>query len=153
MAAARGDPMKDLPHQYFVTARGASTGAVDLSSPGVANLHSEPPPEFGGSGAEWSPETLLCAAVADCFLLTFRAVARAAKIEYVDLACDVAGKLDRVDGQLRFTHFVLRARLAVPPGSDASRARAMLEKAERGCLISRSLAAPTVLAAEVVYPA
>lgn len=145
--------MKDLPHQYFVTARGAASGTVALSSPGVATLQSEPPPEFGGGGAEWSPETLLCAAVADCFLLTFRAIARAAQLSYVGFSCDVAGKLDRVEGQLRFTEFVLRARLAVAPGTDEARARSLLEKAERGCLVSRSLSAAVTLAAEVIYVA
>ena len=121
-------------------------GSLDLMAPVAAYL-----PEFGGNGKEWSPETLLCAAIADCFVLTFRGIARASKLTFADVACDVAGKLDRVDGQLRFTGFTLRARLAVPPDTDEARARALLEKAERGCLISRSLAAPTTLAAEVVF--
>ena len=33
--------------------------------------------EFGGPGDLWSPETMLAGAVAGCFILTFRAAARA----------------------------------------------------------------------------
>jgi organic hydroperoxide reductase OsmC/OhrA len=149
-SAADGGSMKDLPHHYPASARGSSTGIVTVTSPGLASFASGPPSEFGGSGMEWSPETLLSAAVADCFILTFRAIARASKLSFEDLACDVDGELDRVDGQLRFTRFVVRARLVVPAGGDEARARALLEKAERGCLVSRSLLASTSLEAEVV---
>jgi organic hydroperoxide reductase OsmC/OhrA len=31
--------------------------------------------QLGGPGGQWSPETLLVAAAAECFILTFRAVA------------------------------------------------------------------------------
>jgi hypothetical protein len=33
------------------------------------------PREFDGRGNQWSPESLLAAALADCFVLSFRAVA------------------------------------------------------------------------------
>ena len=39
--------------------------------------------------------TLLIAAVADCFILTFRAVARASRFEWISLGCTVDGVLDR----------------------------------------------------------
>jgi len=142
--------MKDLPHHYPAAARGGASGDVTLTSPGLADLASEPPVEFGGAGTLWSPETLLAAAVADCFILTFRAIARASKLTFDELLCDVSGELDRVEGQLRFKHFAVQARLLVPAGTDEARARTLLEKAERGCLVSRSLSATTSLACEVV---
>jgi organic hydroperoxide reductase OsmC/OhrA len=44
---------------------------------------------------------------------------------------------------------VLRARLALAPGADAARARRVMEKAERACLVSASLATPVRLEAEL----
>jgi hypothetical protein len=38
------------------------------------------PAEFGGPGDQWSPESLLAGAIASCFALTFRFVARAQKV-------------------------------------------------------------------------
>jgi uncharacterized OsmC-like protein len=54
-----------------------------------------------------------------------------------------------VDGGIQFTHVDLTAHLVVPGGVDEDRARHALEKAERLCLVSRSLKASTSLNAIV----
>jgi len=141
--------MQDLPHRYAVQATGATEGEVRLTAAGLPALASAAPREFGGPGDRWSPETLLVAAVADCFVLSFRAVARASKLDWTSVDCDAEGVLDRADGKLRFTALSLRVRLAVPAGSDTERAQRLLEKAERACLISSSLLAPVHLEASV----
>ena len=112
---------------------------VQVASPNLPELETAPPPEFDGPGGIWSPENLLCAAVADCFILTFRAVSRAAKFEWVKLECRVEGTLERVDGQSQFTRFASHATLSVPAAADQDKARALLERAEHGCLIANSL--------------
>lgn len=145
--------MKDLPHQYQARARGAAEGEVTLSSANLPDLASDSPAEFGGSGERWSPETLLCAAVGDCIVLTFRVVARMSKLPFTDLTCEVEGLLEKVERTIRFTSFVARVRLTIPPGTDVAKARAVLEKAEHACLISRSLAGPVTLEAEVLTEA
>lgn len=145
--------MQALPHRYHVTAKGAATGRVALEHAGVPPIESAPPVEFGGPGDAWSPEGLLVAAVADCFILTFRAVARAAKIEWSDLEVEVEGELDRRDGITSFVGFDLHARLDVHGQVDEAAARAALERAERGCLVSNSLKAPVHLTAEVAVTA
>jgi organic hydroperoxide reductase OsmC/OhrA len=142
--------MHPYPHRYTVGAEGATTGEVTLTAAGLPTLPSAPPVEFDGPGDRWSPETLLCAALADCFVLTFRAVTRAAKLEWRDLKVTVEGTLDRPDKRTHFTGFVVRARLAVPAGSDPERYRALLDKAEHGCLISNSLTGTRHLEAEVL---
>ncbi len=141
--------MQQLPHLYAVAARAAGDGPVLLSSPGLEPLESAAPAEFGGPGDRWSPETLLVAAVADCFVLSFRATARAARFDWLGLCCDVEATLDRVEGEIRFTKFVQRVVLELPANADAARGRKLLEKAERSCLITNSLAAETELAAEI----
>ncbi|MCB1625441.1 MAG: OsmC family protein [Pseudomonadales bacterium] len=142
--------MHPFPHQYRVSIAGAPTGNVTLSSPGLTSLASAPPAEFGGPGDQWSPETLLTAALADCFVLSFRAVAAASKFEWRQLECDVEGTLDRIERVSLFTRFVIKAKLTVPGGADTERGKKLLEKAEQVCLISASLKAERHLQAEVV---
>jgi organic hydroperoxide reductase OsmC/OhrA len=133
--------MQELPHHYRVAVAGGAEGDVELSTNGLPSLRSASPAEFDGPGDRWSPETLLVGAVGDCFVLTFRAVARASRLPWTSIHCDVTGTLDRIDRATQFTHVNIDVRLAVPAGTSADQARRALEKAERGCLISNSLKA------------
>lgn len=141
--------MKDLPHHYSVEASAALEGPVQLASSGLENLATAPPAEFGGPGDHWSPETLLVASVADCFVLTFRAIARASSLAWTDLRCEAVGELDRIERITRFTGVTIRAVLSLPGDGDASKAKRLLEKAEKTCLITNSLACPVTLEASV----
>jgi peroxiredoxin-like protein len=141
--------MRDLPHHYIVTASGSPDGEVELQSEALPVLRSAPPIEFDGPGNRWSPESLLVAAVSDCFVLTFRAVARASKLAWMSLECETVGTLDRVDRTTQFTRFEIHAHLTVPSETDGERARVLLEKAERGCLITNSLKGDAHLTAEI----
>lgn len=131
--------MQAFPHRYSVAATGSAVGDVTLKAAGLPALPSASPIPFDGPGDRWSPEALLVAAVGDCLILTFRAVARASGLAWTSLECDVTGTLDRIDRTTRFVGFEVRARLHVPRGTDPGRARQVLEKAERSCLISNSL--------------
>ena len=124
-------------------------GVVTLSAAGLEAIASAAPLEFGGPGDRWSPETLLVAAVADCFVLSFRAVAAASKLAWSALDVRASGTLDRVERTTRFTRIDVRAALRVPAGVDAARAQRLLERAEQICLISNSLACPRHLEATV----
>ena len=142
--------MHPYPHVYDVSATGVERGPVAVSAHGLAVLETTPPPQFEGPEGFWSPETLLCAAVADCFVLTFRGIARAARMEWVKLDCHVAGTLERRDGVAQFTRFVTAATLTVPDDVEPDRARALLERAEHACLVANSLRAERVLRTEVL---
>jgi organic hydroperoxide reductase OsmC/OhrA len=142
--------MHPYPHVYQVSADATNEGDVRLGSADLTTLPSMPPPEFGGPPGYWSPETLLAAAVADCFVLSFRAVARAAKFEWTRVSAEVDAVLDRVDGVAHFIRFTTRAHLVIPAGGDAARARRLMEKAEKVCLISNSLKGERHLESEVV---
>lgn len=137
--------MQPFPHHYSVQAQANCTGNIDLRSAGLPSLESAAPAEFDGPGDQWSPETLLTVAIAGCFILTFRAVARASKLEWSRLQCAVAGTLDRADGSTRFVQFHIRANLTVPAGTRESLAKRALEKAEKGCLVTNSLTTPVEL--------
>lgn len=141
--------MQNLPHNYVVSSRVSARENIELSSPGLAALDAAPPAEFGGPGDLWSPETLLAASVASCFILTFRAVARASKLEWTELVCDVDAVLDRVDRVTRFTEIREQVVLDVPAGTDEAKALRLLEKAEQACLVTNSLSAEVKLEAKV----
>lgn len=142
--------MHPYPHTYRVSATGEQSGSVALASPALADLQSAPPVEFDGPGNLWSPETLLCAAVADCFILTFRAVSRAARFEWVKLECRVEGTLDRVERVAQFTQFTNYVTLSVADAADEAKARELLERAEHACLISNSLRAVRKLEIDIL---
>jgi organic hydroperoxide reductase OsmC/OhrA len=144
-----GDAMKPYPHQYAVETSALPEGAVTLAHPALPRLETAPPAEFDGPGDRWSPETLFVGAIADCFALTFRAIARASGLAWTRLDATATGTLDRAEGGPRFTAVRVDATLGVPPGTDEARAMRLLEKAERSCLITRSLSCPSTLHARV----
>jgi organic hydroperoxide reductase OsmC/OhrA len=141
--------MQDLPHHYVVAAAAAGTGDVETRADGLPTMRVSSPVEFGGRGDRWSPETLLVAAVADCFVLTFRAVAHASRVSWLSLECHVTGTLDRVERGMQFTEFDVRAHLRIAAECDPEAARRALEKTDRNCLIVNSLKAKVHLTASI----
>jgi peroxiredoxin-like protein len=141
--------MHELPHHYKVEASAGPEGEATLSGDRLDTIPSASPVEFGGPGDRWSPETLLVAAVAGCFILSFRAIARASKLSWMSLKCEVDGTLERVEGAMKFTTFVVHATLEVPQDTNEERAHRLLEKAERSCLVTNSLSGETKLEAKV----
>ena len=122
----------------------AYAGAL-VSGPG------DGPPGFDGPGDLWSPETMLVASVANCFILTFRAIARGSRFEWVALRCEVEGVLDRVDRVTRFTDFNIHVTLRVPAGTDQHKAQRLMEKSEAVCLVTNSLTGEKHLSTEILY--
>jgi len=142
--------MHPFPHRYTVNAAVRPDGDVPLSTEGVRIIESAPPKEFDGPGNQWSPEALLTAAVADCFVLGFRVIASASKYAWLSLEARTEGTLDRIEGKMRFTRFDTHAKLQVPAGADIERAKRLLEKAELTCLVANSLNSERHLTVEVV---
>jgi organic hydroperoxide reductase OsmC/OhrA len=141
--------MHPFPHHYAVTMTAAPDGDILLDSTGLPTLRTEAPVDFDGPGGRWSPESLLVAAVADCFALTFRGIARASKFRWAGLTCEVTGTLDRIERVSQFTHFDVQARLQIPEGASEDQARRIATKAEETCLITRSLKATVHLDVQV----
>jgi len=142
--------MHPFPHTYHAAAIAEASGPVAVTSGKLPRLETDAPPEFDGPGGVWSPETLLCASLADCFILTFRPVSRIAQLKWISLNCRVEGVLERVERSSRFTRFTTYAELVVPAGTNVERARKLLEQAEHGCLIANSLQGARLLEAQVI---
>ncbi|MDA3922615.1 MAG: OsmC family protein [Salinisphaera sp.] len=137
--------MQSLPHHYHVHAQGSAEGEVRIGSDQLPELAATAPPEFDGPPGYWSPEMLLMASVASCFVLTFRGVARASKLDWESLDCDVEGLLERHSGRNLFSQLTVKPRLVVRNQTDERKARQCLDKAESTCLITNSLTADVQL--------
>lgn len=141
--------MEPMPHHYRVSANATADGHVAVKAENLPEIATAAPAEFGGPGDQWSPEALFVGAISDCFILSFRAIARASKLEWLALSCESTGTLDRIDRVTRFTHVAVNATLTVPEGTDTTKAEKLLQKAEETCLITNSLTATRELSTTV----
>lgn len=107
------------------------------------------PPEFGGEPGLWTPEHLLLASVSTCYVATLRAVAEASKVELHSLELTVEGTIEKQEGGFRFTRILLRPVVTIEKEDERERMGRLVEKAERACLISRSLACTMLLEPKV----
>jgi organic hydroperoxide reductase OsmC/OhrA len=76
-------------------------------------------------------------------------MAAAAKLDFLALDMTVDGTLRKVDGRLGFAEVIMRPTLTILASEDQERGDRLLEKAEQGCLIARSLACPVTMKALV----
>ncbi len=139
-----------LPHQYIATAVADNQSLVSLSAEGGETIQAAPPPAFGGPENQWSPEALLMSAVSSCFILSFRAIARASNFEWSKLECVSTGTLDKPERAICFTKVDSKATLVAPPGTDHEKARRLLERAEQSCFVSNSLKSEMHLQIEIL---
>ena len=73
-------------HQYRVQAFGAGGRNGVIHAEGVLPAISfSPPPEFQGEVGRWTPEHLLVAAVASCFISTFEGMAQTSSLDFESL--------------------------------------------------------------------
>ena len=107
------------------------------------------PPEFGGEPGLWTPEHLLLGSVITCYVSTFRASAEKSKLEFPGLEVFAEGVVQKQEGGLRFAEIVLRPVITLASEEDRERAQRLVEKAERICLVSRSLSCKVSVRAEL----
>jgi peroxiredoxin-like protein len=123
----------------IVEQKGAVPESIDFSAP----------PEFHGEENKWSPETLLLASVAACFISTFDAIAEYSGFAFNTLSVNAEGTVTRANGKLQFTHISIKPTVEIQHEADFERAVKLLEKTKESCLISRSLSAEVILLPEV----
>lgn len=141
--------MKPLPHDYDVALTGAAAGYATVSGDGLPDLTTAPPAEYDGPGDAWSPEHLLLASVSSCFLFTFRAVAHASHVEFVEIDARTSGTVDRSGGSIRFTDIVVRATVTAAAGGDVAAVQRAIDKTAARCLVTSSLATPVRVEATI----
>ncbi|WP_166424536.1 OsmC family protein [Paraglaciecola sp. 20A4] len=142
--------MSDLPHQYKVKAAGKAVGNLTTSAEQLPNIEVAPPKQFNGPGDKWSPEDLLIAAVSNCLILSFRAIARASKLEWISIECESVGELNKVEHKVQFTHVISKVKLLIPANENSEKAEKLLMKAEGSCLVNNSLSCETHIECEII---
>jgi peroxiredoxin-like protein len=137
-----------MEHKYTYVVNGSSTTVRSgtLAAPQVQTaIAFSAPPEFNGQPGQWTPEHLFVASVASCFISTFSGMADNSKLEFRSLSLEVEGVIEKDEGGWRFARVVMRPRLKIAHAQDAERANRLLQKAEKACLVARSLACPVAL--------
>lgn len=140
-------------HDYHlsVTGRDQKTGILEAPLDALPALEVASPPEFGGPAGVWSPEHLFVASVAACLMTTFRSIAENSGVEVLEYTDTPTGHLVRgEDGLYSIDLVTLRPKVTIPAGARIDRTIRLLEKAEKVCLISRSIRCEVVLEPSVV---
>lgn len=137
-------------HKFRVVAwwNAGKTGLAKCDSAPNA-IHFAAPPQFGGLEGRWSPEDLLLSAIAGCFTTTFRALADYSKFEYTDLEVQVKGVVCKVRSGYEFGKILVQPKLTISNAVEQTQAECLLRKANRLCLISRSIAIPLTFGPKV----
>ncbi len=131
--------MADFPHIYTTTAQGTTATVLNLKSENLPDLEVSPPTQFGGPEGYWNPEAFFSAAVSTCFILTFKSVARAMKLEWSEIKVDADAYLDKQGSKMSFTKVDIFVTLRVPSGESPDPYLTALKKAEENCLITNSI--------------
>lgn len=128
-------------HEYIVDLKWDKERVGTLRSDGSETpIEVATPPEFpGGMEGIWSPEDLFVSSVSSCFMTTFLAIAEYSNLEYDQLDVKATGTLDKVDGKFAMTKIVLEPTLVILDEELKAKAERILEKAEKACLITRSI--------------
>ncbi len=136
-------------YRFQASAEWTSGRRGQVSGATAPRLEFSAPPEFQGQAGIWSPEDFFLAAIVTCFITTFRAIAEFSKFPFQGLRATAEGVLQKGDGGYKFTEVHLRPVLTVEQEDDRERAQRLLEKAERACLISRSIQSKIVFEPKV----
>ena len=110
-----------------------------ITCEGKPDIQVATPPEFKGHEGIWSPEDLYVASANICLMTTFLAVAERAGLTFTSYHCEAEGRLELVEGKFQVTVITLRPQIALQSGSDAAKAKELIEKAEANCRISNSM--------------
>jgi organic hydroperoxide reductase OsmC/OhrA len=135
-------------HRFQARIERTAAGKSLVEAEGRPSLTGGAPPEFGGSPELWSPEHLLVASVALCFVSTLEWFARRKELPITSLICEGDGTVDKDPGGLAFSAIHLKVRLTVPAGHAAA-AATLVDRAKQACLVSRSLRTPVDLELDV----
>lgn len=131
--------MQDLPHTYQVKTKASASSLITTATDRFPEMTIAPPFEFGGPGDQWSPEDLLMSAISSCFILSFKAIARASSFDWQQLECEAQGILDKEGRDVKFTAVTIKATLIISDELTKEKGEKLLKKAESVCLITNSL--------------
>ena len=142
------------PHEF--TARLDWTGASDgpttdyrsysrdyeVYIPGCPVLAGTAATAFLGTDTRFNPEDMLIASLAACHMLSYLALCARKNIVVTGYFDNAYGKMDFVDGVMRFTEVLLKPVVIIREGSDLERATRLHHEAHQECFIANSVNFP-----------
>jgi organic hydroperoxide reductase OsmC/OhrA len=133
-------------HKYRIRATSTAVRSGLAVAEGIEpSIAFSAPPEFNGQAGHWTPEHFFVAAVASCYVSTFSGIASNSNFEFFSLELETEGIVAQDRAGWRFREVVLRPRLTIARAEDKDLGNRLLHKAEKNCLVGRSLACPVVL--------
>jgi peroxiredoxin-like protein len=120
-----------------------------LKLEGKPDIEVATPPEFSGHPGIISPEDLLVSAVNSCLMTTFLFFAVRENLEFISYESDIEGDLEMKDLKMQFTNIRIFPKIKVKSADLIEKAKDLIEKSEKNCLISNSLKANVALSPEV----
>ena len=141
-AAARRGTLRGVEHAFSVHCEWLEGRQVVVGAPGKRPLRVAAPPAYDPDAdpAVWSPEDLLCSALATCVGVTLTGQAAKRDVPIVDLSISVTGVVDR-----SFTGFEVAIDFVTEPGFEEP-AEICVERAKH-CLVGSALDVPVRYAA------
>jgi organic hydroperoxide reductase OsmC/OhrA len=132
----------EMTHSYQVRAKCTKPRSGVVASDTVPKpICFSAPPEFLGESGVWTPEHFFVASVVTCYLSTFSGMSQVSKFGFVSLEVEAEGVLEKEADGWKFTEVKLRPSLKIVREEDRERGGRLLEKAERSCLVARSITA------------
>lgn len=142
--------MSDV-HYYETSLKWEEGRIGSLSSDGMPYITVATPPEFPrGVPNTWSPEHLFVASVSVCVMTTFLAIAENSSLEFKSYSAKAKGKLEKIDGKFMVTEIELNPEIVVANDSVVEKAKRIIEKSEKACLISNSIKSKVILDPKII---
>jgi len=138
-----------FPHHYQISLTWSHEGSEGvLSGNSKGPILAGPPPQFDGKLENWSPEDLFTSSVALCLMTTFFALAKRNDLIVDRYACAAEGTLDKTSQGILFSGVTLKVDLSVSL-PEIEKAKSVLEKAKKYCIVSNSIKCPVTVEANV----
>jgi len=137
-----------FPHHYTAALEAKDDATSWLQAPPRPPLVGGNPPEFDGSAEWWSPEHLLLSALQVCFRGTFNALAARAGVTPTSYRTRAEATVDKTPAGIVFTAIRLIASVTVP-AAEVEKARELLAKAKKHCIVSNQLRTEPTLELDV----
>jgi len=116
-----------------------------VSALGKPSFEVAVPPEFKGHEGIWTPEDLFVSSVNVCLMATFLYYAETEKLIFKSYKSSCRGVLEKTGAGFMFTTIELNSHIIVGTEGDISKAKQLLEQAEKHCLISNSIKSQVIL--------
>ncbi len=137
-------------HKFHTSVRLTGERIWDVTNSGGHSVKGDPPPVFGGTESNWSPEDLLLSGVNACHLASFYSYATRKGFEFSAYESEIEGLLEHEGTGFRFTKMIIRPKITVKSEDDIETAKQYMKRAHQICFMGHSVNAEVTVETEVV---